>query len=464
MDKLSNVLFIMTDQQRWDTLSCHGNQAVSTPHLDRLAEEGADFDHFYVNNPICVPSRCSFLTGRYPNAHRSRDLEYGLDDGESHLFQMFQDAGYATGLIGKNHALSQKALQRFDVVSLKRHHKTDIPGSGKRYESFIDPVPTEQYMTNVIGDEAQAFIEAAHSENRPFCLWVSFPDPHTPFQVPEPYATKADRTRIPVPIEPILDSSKPQGQRLLYHLQGLEHASEEEITQLRSIYYGMVMCIDEAIGGIMGTIQALNLDEDTIIIFTSDHGEYLGDHGLVRKSCNFYDCLLRVPFLIRWKNRVLPQKIATTMAESVDLLPTLMELVGFEPFEGIQGKSMVPVLTGLREKHKGAVFAEVGSPGENRLEELKQEAPSKQSSEAIWQASVVQGSMIRTMDWKLCLYGNGEGELYDMQQDPGETNNKFGLVKYMEQELEMTMQLARTLMRDQDPKKSNGDRMGAGHG
>ncbi len=464
VNRQPNVLFIMTDQQRWDTLGCHGNRAISTPHLDRMAEEGADFDHFYVNNPLCVPSRCSYLTGRYPNAHRSRDLEYGLDDGETHFFQMFQDAGYYTGLIGKNHVLGKEALGRFDQVLTKRHQKTDIPRTGKLYESFVDPVPAERYTTSVIGQEAESFIEEAGSAGRPFCLWVSFPDPHTPFQVPEPYASSAAKALIPAPVERIMDRSKPPSQRALYHIQGLEHAAEEEIVQLRSIYYGMVKFIDEAVGGLMKKIQESGLDEDTIVIFTSDHGEYLGDHGLVRKSCNFYDCLLNVPFLIRWKNRIQPRRIAGTMAESVDLLPTLMELVGFELPEGVQGKSMASLLLGRQDKHKEAVFAEVGSPGEDRPDARIRPASHKPPAEAVWKATAVQGSMIRTMDWKLCLYGNGEGELYDLDHDPDEVHNKFGVAPYMEQELAMTRRLVHAMMSSQDPRKSGGDRMGAGNG
>lgn len=462
--KQPNVLFIMTDQQRWDTLSCNGNNAVSTPHLDRIAEEGAAFDHFYVNNPICVPSRCSFLTGRYPNAHKSRDLEYGLDDREIQLFQIFQNAGYRTGLLGKNHALSQQALSNFDAVVLKRHQKTDMPQTGKPYESFIDPIPAEHYLTRVIGLEAHTFIEASQRDNKPFCLWVSFPDPHTPFQVPEPYASKASKALIDMPIDRKLNQSKPESQKILHDIQGLEQASEEDIIKLRAIYYGMVMFIDEIVGEILGKIQELDLDEDTIIIFTSDHGEYIGDHGLVRKSCHFYDCLLRVPFMMRWKNRIKPQRISNTMAESIDLLPTLLDLIGIDQPESVQGVSMEPVLMGRQAVHKEAVYAEVGNPKENKLSKWQQRESIKPLSEAIWKSTVVQGTMIRTMDWKLCLYGNGEGELYDLKQDPNEINNVYNHADYMEKELEMAKLLARSMMKNQDPNSSCGDRMGAGKG
>lgn len=453
-----NIVLIMTDQQRRDTLGCYGADLAPTPALDRLAGEGAVFDHFYVNNPVCVPSRCSFLTGRYPGAHRSRDLRVSLDPQEAHLFGVLQDAGYRTGLCGKNHALGKGALARFDLVYERGHAKTRLPVHSV-YGSAADPMPLEAYPTRLVCEAGTRFLADAAAGAAPFCLWLSFPDPHTPFQVPEPYASLVDRRRIPAPVEPVLGPTKPLSQRLVCELQGLREAGEGDIRQLRAIYHGMVALLDEAVGDILQALDRLGLAEETIVVFTSDHGEYLGDHGMVRKSWHFYDCLLRVPFLIRWPGRLAPRRVADTLAESVDLLPTLLDLVGLPAPPAVQGRSLRPLLDGETATHKDVVYAEAGNPGESPgVRSVAEWRSRPEQAGPLWSIGAVQGCMVRTREWKLCQYVDGEGELYDLQADPHETANRFGEPSHAAAQLALGQLLAATMLRAQDPRPSGGDR------
>lgn len=453
-----NIVFIMTDQQRLDTLGCCGNKTVDTPVLDRLAAEGVLFDQFYVNNPVCVPSRCSFLTGRYPNVHRSRDLSYALDPGETHLFRLLKEAGYRIGLSGKNHALSHNELELFDFLFEKGHEKTKMHSS-KPYASQTDSTPEEEYTTTLLTDAAIRFIkENADTPEQPFCLWLSYPDPHTPFEVPEPFASIADRSRVRLPVDRELDDRKPLSQRLIRDLQDVKSARDEELVEMIAIYHGMVKMIDESVGKLLHTVQALGLEDNTIVVFTSDHGEYLGDHEMVRKSLHFYDCLMRVPFIISWKNRIKPQRVSETMAESVDLLPTLLDLAGITKPERIQGSSLYPLLNGQISTHKCRVYAESGNPGDtlqfSSVEEWKSAHPRPMP---FWFIGAVQGNMLRTLEWKLCLYANGEGELYHLTEDPDETNNLFGVSEYSGVQLELTNRLVIQMLRSQNPDRPNGN-------
>jgi arylsulfatase len=452
-----NVLLIMTDQQRYDTLGVHGNPVIKTPHLDELAGESALFEHFYVTNPVCVPSRASFLTGRYPTAHRARDLKHALGEDEQYLPGLLGEAGYALALSGKNHVLSARQLDRFDDVFSIGHDKAWIPGQEKAYGSGVDPSPLTNYSTNVVCERAIGFLESRQRTDEPFFLWVSFPDPHTPYQVPEPFASMYDSDGIPGPTTiPGELEGKPLPQRLIQKAQSMDTVSEREVRQMISIYYGMVSCIDEAVGRLLGRLRELGLEEDTVVIFTSDHGDFMGDHGLARKSWNFYDCLLRVPFMVRWIDHIEPWRVSDTMAENVDLLPTVLDLIGLPIPEGCQGRSMAPLLQGEKSQLREAVFANAGNPGEApEVSGIEEQSRTSEDFIPFWYIGAVQGSMIRTMDWKLCFYVTGDGELYDLQRDPVELHNLYGQPQVAETERELMRQLMTTRMRAEDPHPSS---------
>lgn len=457
-----NVILITTDQQRWDTLGCSGSPIIQSPHLDRLAASGTRFDYHFVQNPVCVPSRCSILTGRYPTAHRSRDLKTPLRSSEKHLLGLFKDAGYRVGLIGKNHALQRTELERLDYLFEAGHRKSVPDISGGAYASSVDPTPVESYTTFVLRDHTQTFLKEYC--NDPFFLWLSFPDPHTPFAVPEPYASLYDWRTLPEPrtVAGELDT-KPLAQRITRRLQGMEEASLEELLRLKAMYYGMVTCIDDAVGSIMETLSALGLRDNSLIVFTSDHGEYLGDHGLVRKGWDFYDALLRVPMLLSWPDRIRSHSVNDSLTESIDIAPTLLDACGIEAPQGIQGQSLLPSLIAEEgceaAQTKAFVGAVAGNPGDRSAVRSMAELDSYVSqgiNVPFWQVGATQGKMVRTKRWKLARYLTGEGELYDLQNDPDELENLFNDPRHSETQKEMNELLLHWSFLAEDPLPGGG--------
>lgn len=450
-----NIILIMTDQQRYDTLGVHGNELISTPNLDAMAIGSAVFDRFYVTNTVCVPSRASFLTGRYPTAHRARDLDYPLGEDEAHLPALLKAAGYETFLVGKNHVLADAELPTFDRIFEAGHEKALVPSAAGAYGSGTDPTPLEHYTTNVLCEKALELLEGRQDSPAPFFGWISFPDPHTPYQVPEPFASMYDPSDVPLPktFRGELDA-KPLGQRLIREFQGMEKASEHEIRQMIATYYGMVTCLDQAVGRVLGKLEDLGIQDETIVVYTSDHGDYMGDHGLARKSWHFYDSLIHVPFILRWPGTIRPQRIDRTMAENVDLLPTLLELVGLPTPPGCQGVSAVACLEGRAETIKDSVFACAGNPGQEATAKSVEEwrAANDTTSPVLWSIGAVQGCMIRTLEWKLSYYVDGQGELYDLDNDPEELHNLYGRPETAGVQSELMRQLLSARMRADDPR------------
>ncbi|UOF88758.1 sulfatase-like hydrolase/transferase [Fodinisporobacter ferrooxydans] len=448
MIKQPNVIFIMTDQQRYDTLSVNGNKIIKTPNINELAKQSAIFDQMFVTSPICVPSRASFMTGRYPNTHRCRDLNYPLADDEVNLASIFKKRGYHLSLIGKNHVFSKNQLNMFDYLYLQSHQKSkNVTREELAYDSGIDPCLLDQYPTVTIADHAISYLEKRIDS--PFFMWVSFPDPHSPYQVPEPYASLYDPERIPEPkIKPGELMTKPEGLRELQKIQKMDHVSMKSIKKMISIYYGMITLIDESIGRILSKIKELELEKDTIIIFTSDHGDYMGDHGLARKSWNFYDCLLRVPFMISWPGVIPIRRHTDCLVENVDLAPTLLELCNIDKQTGVQGTSLAPVLKGEQQFLKESIYATIGTPAKTK-DSVK--ADTSGGGQPFWNVSALQGMMLRTKEWKLCIYANCEGELYNLSDDPEELNNLYGKTDTRIIESQLKTQLLLTRLRVDDP-------------
>lgn len=453
-----NLLFIMTDQQRFDTLGANGNSVIQTPNLDRLATEGANLQQYVVNNPVCVPSRASLFTGRYPHSHGARNLQTYLPADEHFLAQVLKDAGYTVGMIGKEHFLTDEQLRVFDVYS-PYSHKKDVPWQDiderddSAYRSAAMEDSTADYPTSRIAEEVSAFLRKQDSDQAPFYLKASFPDPHTPFAVPEPYASMYDPKEIPMdPVKPDEWPNKPLGQRLIRDRQHMDTASEAVMRKTAAIYYGMISFIDDAVGSILETLDECGLSDNTIVVFTTDHGEYLGSHGLIRKGYQFYDCLLHVPMILRGPT-ILPQVVDNTQAESVDVLPTLLELLDVPCPTGVQGRSLVPRLRDESVEHKDYVFAEAGMPSDRLLVSslAEWEALATKPAPYYWAIGACQGKMIRSLEWKLCIYNSGEGELYDLQTDPYELVNLFDHPDYQDTVREFKDHLLMWLFESEDP-------------
>ena len=445
-----NILLIMVDQQKRDSISVYGNPVSRTPNLERLASEGTTFDYAFTPYPVCVPSRVMTFTGRYSHVNRSRANSVLLQPGQDHLIKLLSDAGYTTALSGKNHCFQAEDLARFDYIwgcghggpaeppdETAAHAKQFIVDSqiNKRcWGTVTNPNPPESLGTALTVSHAIDFLDSRETD-RPFFLWCSIADPHTPLQTSEPYASMYDPGDVPIPAQKEGEmADTPLAQKRAHTALCGNPVTEEDIRRVTATYYGMNTHIDHEVGRLLDRVDRLGLAENTLVIYVSDHGEYLGEHHMIRKSKALYDCLTRIPLIIRWPNRVRATLRKDEFVEIIDLMPTILDAIGLDHPEGLQGRSLLPLLMGDGSyAPRDAVFGEHGiesSDGSLRvhtfddLEDTPTTPTSPDFAPRQKKGDLGPIKSIRTRDWKLVYYpGNEEGELYDLQNDPGELVN-----------------------------------------
>lgn len=336
-----NLLIIYPDQWRADALGCAGDPVVQTPALDRLAREGLRFTHAFVANPVCTPSRGSFMTGRYPHSTGVTHNEAALPAAEVCFTESLAAAGYHTGYIGKWH-LDGAAQPGF--VPPERRHGWQYWAAFNRGHRYYDGVyfrdtPEELrapgFESEHQTDLAIGFLaEAAERREQPFCLLLAWGPPHTPLEPPERYRGAYDPARMPRPA-----SVPPE----LVGRAGHERAR----------YYGLIAALDDNVGRLLDALDRLDLANDTLVLFTSDHGDSLGEHGLFRKTIP-YDEATRVPCIMRWPGHIPAAATTAAFCHSVDIAPTLLALCGAEVPQQVQGHDLSSVVLtggpGLRQE------------------------------------------------------------------------------------------------------------------
>ena len=461
-----NILFIMTDQQRWDCVGVNGNSIIRTPHLDQLASEGANFTHAFVQAPVCVPSRASFFTGRYPHSHKNRVNYTPLNRHEILLQARLKEADYETAAVGKLHlyppTVEEAKRTGFNFVELHdgvppldryssyftwrqandpqaekvsyRAVVSNPPPNANPYRQVIDARYTE---TGWVGERTRHYLRQFADTDKPFFLFSSFWKPHAPFEVPVPFDAMYNEASIPLPKQQTLKDIQllPLPLRLLI-LRG-RPAYETDRTTLQWMYrsyYGAISHIDSEIGRILKVLHETGQADNTIVVFTSDHGDQLLEHGLMGKNC-FFDPSVRVPLMMRFPNRILPGH-HSDLVQSIDVLPTLFELVGLpEPTEN-QGRSLVPLIAESNQVYEArkAVFSEniipeVITSGRLDFQFVK--------GQGISEVRHPDAKMVRTKRWKYNYYPEGYAELYDLQADPQEMHNLAGQPGFEDTEHEM---------------------------
>ncbi len=417
-----NILLIMADQMRPDSLGCYGNDVVMTPNIDGLARGGVTFDNCYVQNPLCCPSRYSILTGRYPHCHGVLSNWYGPRPGETSFAHQLSRVGYHTGAIGKMHLTPWHAAFGFGgrIIAESKFH-VDCPDDYERFlnlhgtsrtelydfgsEEYIQnctavrsKVPQELHIDSFVGRANCEYLESA---KEPYCLFTSFPGPHNPYDPPSPYDELfIDKSLPKRNMGKDEVKSKPKeaynyiNNRLRWPFR-TDELTDEQIHLTKAYYYSNNTLIDDWIGQMMEVLRREGLYEKTVVIFTSDHGDMLGDHGLVYKQC-FYEQSVRAPLIIHAPERFQPGR-SSALVESIDLFNTICQLGGAWPGEGRQGRSLIPLLENRqrRSEHRTAAFSE------NYF-----------------------GRMVRHGNQKMVYYpGRPYGELYDLDDDPDEQHN-----------------------------------------
>jgi arylsulfatase len=457
-----NILFIMADQLRYDCVGANGNSLIKTPHLDRLAQQSANFSHAFVQAPVCVPSRASFFTGRYPHSHRNRVNYTPLATTEVLLPARLQSAGYRTALVGKTHLYyhypptAEEARQTgFELVDLhdgvyftdqwsayaqwRQEHdplrdipyrrlarqvpqlKAGLPADGNPNRAAIDERYTDTTWT---GLRTRERLKELVSGGPPFFLFCSFWKPHGPYDVPAPFDAMYNQVEIPLPepetLEAIGRLPLPVQKLILRGKKPEFPTDRRQLEWIYRSYYGTVSHIDREVGSILDNLKQLGALDNTIVVFTSDHGDQLLEHGLFGKNV-FFEASIRVPLMIRFPPRVRPGRY-DALVESVDVLPTLFELAGLPEPQDCQGRSLTALCDGAGRKMpwRKAVFSE------NVIPEVITGGAldfTFAKGEGIKGVRHPDAKMIRTQRWKYNYYPDGYDELYDLQNDPREQHN-----------------------------------------
>lgn len=409
-----NVLFIMSDQHSARALGCYGNKEVSTPNLDRLASQGVRFQNAFCQTGQCVPSRYSIWTGRYARSTGTYGNGNGQNSSENTVADLFGKAGYETGTIGKHHMIMNAENQNhgFDVVlNPLGNAKPDHPlpyneVSPGRSEVGESPLPNEKHTAGLVANEAIKFIDA--NKDKPFVLWCSFQGPHTPITPSSPWSRQYDPGKLTLPPNHNSVDLQMPGVKSLISKSG-KYSDEIFHHQTLAYYYGLISQIDYNIGLLLDELDKLGLTDNTIIVYTADHGEMMSEHSAWTKGMTGYDATIRVPLIIKYRDRFTGGREISDLVCSIDLLPTLLDISGLEIPANVQGKSLVKLMTN-NSNWREYLFSEIGSSIQN---------------------SVIT---VRGKTEKYVLFRkNGTVEyeqFFDLKTDPWETTNLANNSKY----------------------------------
>lgn len=401
-----NVVLLMTDGHHARVLGCYGDPLVKTPTLDSLAGQGVRFTAAYCQNPICVPSRVSLVSGRMPcHLNTFGNTANQKYENVTTLADVFVQAGYEAVWFGKTH-WGNPRFRQFDDPSTKgRAANSEQASIGRRpQDSRVSNWPVEKNAEHFTTEQTLAFLD--QNKGKKFFLGVSFSKPHFPFTIQEQYYDlyrgKVGSPRAPEKLVSELPAVSKQERERYDHAA----ATSEEVLRAKALYYGMVTYVDEEYGRIIKKLDDLGLRKNTIIVYTSDHGEMLGERGIWYKN-SFYDGSACIPMIWSFP-KALPQgTVVGTPAMNMDIFPTLCDLCNLPQPAGLEGRSLLPVMQDVDDGKDRHALSENYRNG-------------------------FTGRMIRTAKWKYFFYTSGEEFLYDMQKDPGEENNLITSPAYRE--------------------------------
>jgi len=435
MNKQPNILIIYPDQMRYDAMGCAGNPVVKTPHIDRLASEGTQFSEAYTSYPICCPFRASVLTGKYAQGHGMTQNHMPLKGGQRFLAECLRDAGYRTGYIGKWHLEGGPKPgyvppgRRFGFDHFIGFNRGHDYRSSIYYEDGGQAFHPQRYEPDYQTDQFMDFIESAakNEDGKPFFGYVSYGPPHFPMDMPE-YLRHIYRPNE-VPLPPGVPN--PQLQREVQKIRNEQYCNgdprsphkshaandtkppgepetEEEIRRFIAEYYGMIHNIDWNVGRILNLLDRLGIAGNTMVVFFSDHGDMLGQHGsFCGIKCQAYRSAMHVPLIVRYPARFAPQKSEALVDVGVDMMPTILDLCGLPPPAEMHGQSYLPVLDGKTSEARDAIMYQVFRQTNGQQGEF---SPYAQRG-------------IRTKEWLYVRHKDRRVMLYDEKKDYHEQNN-----------------------------------------
>ena len=424
-----NILFIMTDQHRWDYLGCAGAGFLDTPNIDRLAAAGLRFKNAFTNAPVCAPARIGLATGRHPARIGTLDNSSYLPADLPTYYQRLRDSGYRVGCVGKLDLAKPDPYNgrhgdRPQVYRWGFTHPEEVEGkmhaaqgeptaphgpythylrqqgrleafwhdyrarAGRGWivgQSHDSVLPTADFQDRYIGRRAARWIETI-PDDFPWHLFVSFVGPHDPFDPPREYADQFRDAAMPAAI-PTHPCGKPQ--RVLNRQKAF---SAEELARIRRQYCALIKLIDDQVGSLLDALERRNMIENTYIIFTSDHGEMLGDHGLFQKQLA-YEPSMHIPLIVSGPG-IEGGLVSDALVDMFDLNPTICALAGVAPAPNLDARSFDPILFGTRREHRREIVSV--------LKEFR---------------------CLRKDSHKFVDNGHDIDELYDLRNDPEEGHN-----------------------------------------
>ncbi|OPX21481.1 MAG: hypothetical protein B1H02_07555 [Candidatus Latescibacteria bacterium 4484_107] len=459
--KRPNILFIFTDEQRQDTMRVYGNRKIKTPNLDKLARESVVFTQAYVTQPVCTPSRSSILTGLYPHTNGCIENNIPLKKEIPTIAEMMQGEDYVKGYFGKWHLgdeeIPQHGFER-QWVSIEEHYKNhytredyktvkasyrlflekhgfmpDAENSGYPVFSrgFAARLPEKYSKPAFLAGEVCQFIR--EHRDQPFLIYLNFLEPHMPFfgaydgmYNPEDIELPKNFDALPGPDSPIrhrymVQYYRDHGWRDRDDAHGTLK-TEWEWRYLISRYWGLVSLVDACVGKILANLSELGLEENTVVVYTSDHGDMMGSHRLAAKQV-MYEEAAKVPLLIKIPWLKNPSQFVEHPVSQIDLVPTMLDMLDMSAPSQLQGKSWHACLRGDKPWDKEPVFLEWnGRNGDLWLNGPDYGFPEDKLQKAT-------GARIRTVitpdGWKLNVSEIGEHELFNLKEDPLETRNLY---------------------------------------
>lgn len=480
-----NIIIVMTDQQRADLRKSRGFSLDTMPFLDEWSSGGVDFSRAYTSNPICVPARVSLFTGRYAESHHVRTNHNASDAYFTEdLLDVLKKQGYRTALCGKNH--SHRQPEDFDFCEENGHlgHETEINRT-REEEIFADYLAKTKHMEthepSPGGVEVQfpyrnvssalRFIDS--TQDQPFFAWVSFAEPHNPFQVPLPYYDM-----FPPESLPEIETSDVDLETKGHHYSFLADTwknvlgpdYKKRILRTRSNYYGMLRLIDDQFKRLVNGLEERGLADQTIVVYLSDHGDFAGEYGLIRKGAGLSEMLVHIPMIWRGPGISAEGIEQNHFVSIVDVMPTMCRMLGLDIPFGCQGRNLTPLLNhatlsemtdarkNMIDQEFNCVYAESGYGGlywykEDHLS-LKAEGalngPATFDCLNSWtQSGKVR--MLRKGSFRIQVDMMGKGYLYDHSQDPYEIDNLWHLNDYLKIKCDLLSELMAASLRAMDP-------------
>ncbi|TWP33943.1 sulfatase-like hydrolase/transferase [Leekyejoonella antrihumi] len=469
MTERMNVLFLMTDQHRTDTLPCYGNTVIHTPNLDRIAQSGTCFERFFTPTAICTPARASLFTGLHPYRHglfvnpeRSGGAQVEIPEDLTVLSNPLQDAGYRVGHAGKWHIGRDRgpefygmdgvhlpgALNPFDHPTYQQWlADNDFPpfsasdaifgvaenGSGRGHLlagrlNQPEEATMERFITSQALDLLRQYAERGRTDGSPFWLTSSWFGPHLPYLIPSKYFDMYDPALVELPASMAETfDGKPPIQRRYSEYWSTDAFDADQWRKLIAVYWGYVTMIDNCIGILLDELETLGIEDSTAVIFTADHGEFTGAHRLNDKGPAMYEDIYRIPGLIHVPGK--PAQRRREFASLVDLAPTILDLAGVEPVEAHDGRSLVPILSG------------------DDVPDWRQQLVAEFHGHHFPHSQ----RMLREDRYKLVYNPESTNELYDLEIDPHELHNVFTAPSYRSVRQDMELRLYRELVQRDDP-------------